>query len=356
MVDERSRIAIIGMGIAGTCLAWQLLDRGADIHIYDICDANSCSRIAAGIVNPVTGRRFVLSWRFAELNETARNFYQQMEQELDIFIMHQMPIVRNIEDQRFKDDILAKIADPVYSDYLSESCFDHEDFKTASELVEVRGGMRVDMEKLIKTSRNVFKADGTLKDIRVETGDIVIEDNSFTIGCESYDKIVFCEGASGASNPWFSYLPFNLSKGELLIITGNPSYDFMYKDKVFFVPMNTEEVWIGSAYQWNFDDELPTEAGKEKLIDKLNSFCKKAYDISEHKAAVRPTVKDRRPLLGEHPDLSDLYIFNGLGTKGANLAPWMSAHMAEFILENKALDRDVDIKRFANYYTSKNIK
>ena len=350
-LSKDGRIAIIGMGIAGSCLAWQLLDLGADFHVYDVNNPSSCSRLAAGIVNPVTGRRFVLSWRFAELNLTARKFYRRLERELALQILHDMPIVRNIEDQRFKDDILAKIADPVYMNYLSESDFKHEDFESSAELVEVKRGMRVDMAALIKRSREVFLERGLLKDTKVELGNIRMEQNAYMIGAEAYTKIIFCEGAYAAVNPWFAYLPFNLSKGELLTIAGDPGYDFMYKDKIFFVPLNERKVWIGSAYDWNYENELPSEEGKKKLIEKLSSFYRRPIKVLEHKAAIRPTVRDRRPFLGEHPEHVNMYIFNGLGTKGANLAPWMSEHMAGYVLGNNQLDRDVDIKRFSNYYT-----
>ncbi|MEL7021711.1 MAG: hypothetical protein AAGK47_08885, partial [Bacteroidota bacterium] len=62
----------------------------------------------------------------------------------------------------------------------------------------------------------------------------------------------------------------------------------------------------------------------------------------------RPTVKDRRPFLGKHPDFSRLAIFNGLGTKGASLGPYFAQQMTNHLLQQTALEPDVDITRFAS--------
>jgi glycine/D-amino acid oxidase-like deaminating enzyme len=340
-------ILIVGQGIAGTCLAWQLFDRGLKVAVIDPHQVDNCSKIAAGIVNPVTGRRFVLSWKFSQLNDYARQFYRDKELRLSIQLIHEMPIIRNIDDMRFKDDVIAKIADPLYSPFLAACDFEHPDFKSANDLIEVKGAMRIDMGSLIGATSEF--QDERLQVFR-DTLDyqlLRINKDAFQYKDLKFEKIVFCEGASAIHNPWFTDLPFNLSKGELLTIEGKHSYDFMYKNKIFFVPIDSEKVWIGSAYDWSFKDENPTIEGKEQLLNKLQSFFKQKPRILNHMAAIRPTVRDRRPFLGRHESYSSMYIFNGLGTKGANLAPLMSEYMANYMVHDEKPISEVDISRFS---------
>ena len=88
------KILIVGQGIAGTLLAWSLRRRGAKVHIADVALPGHSSRAAAGIINPVTGKRFVKSWRFDEFFPVAKNIYQQLEQELGITFWEERPTLR----------------------------------------------------------------------------------------------------------------------------------------------------------------------------------------------------------------------------------------------------------------------
>ena len=72
------------------------------------------------------------------------------------------------------------------------------------------------------------------------------------------------------------------------------------------------------------------------------------FDIVGHVAGVRPSVKDRRPFLGESRVRANVYIFNGLGTKGALLAPFWAEHLAKHLLEGKPIEQEVQVERSNN--------
>ena len=55
---------------------------------------------------------------------------------------------------------------------------------------------------------------------------------------------------------------------------------------------------------------------------------------------------ERRPFVGLHPKFSNIGILNGMGTKGVMLAPYFSNHFIEHLLDGKALDKEVDVRRF----------
>jgi glycine/D-amino acid oxidase-like deaminating enzyme len=68
---------------------------------------------------------------------------------------------------------------------------------------------------------------------------------------------------------------------------------------------------------------LPTEDGKQELIDRIKEIITCDFEIKHHFAGVRPTVKDRRPLVGTYKDNSSIHLLNGLGL-GVMLGPWQS--------------------------------
>ena len=112
------------------------------------------------------------------------------------------------------------------------------------------------------------------------------------------------------------------------------------------MPLQDDTYWIGSTYGWDFADDLPTDEAYHFLKERLEDVLKTDFEIIEHRAAIRPTVKDRRPFLGIHPEFKQLALFNGLGTKGASLGPFFANHMAMHLVKGETVDPMVDIGRF----------
>ena len=91
----------------------------------------------------------------------------------------------------------------------------------------------------------------------------------------------------------------------------------------------------------------PTKKGKEELMSKLKTFLSCEFEVVQHLAGIRPTVKDRRPLVGRHPEHKNLYVLNGLGTRGVMIAPYVAEKLYQFIENNEPLDSEIDVNRFA---------
>ena len=158
-----------------------------------------------------------------------------------------------------------------------------------------------------------------------------------------------CEGAKALSNPYFNYLPFQPTKGEVLLINiDKDEPDQLLKHRIFLVPQGKGRFWAGATNDWDYPDEKPSQEGRSFLEDRLKDMLSVDFHIDKHQAAIRPTVKDRRPFLGAHPDYPQLFIFNGLGTKGASLGPYFAKQMADLLQQNKPVDPEVDVKRVAS--------
>ena len=155
------------------------------------------------------------------------------------------------------------------------------------------------------------------------------------------------------SNPFFSKLPLDGTKGELLlIIAPNLNLDVIMKSSIFVLPIGNDLYKVGATYNWEDKTNIPTEAAKKELTNNLKELIQCDFEIIEHYAGVRPTVKDRRPLVGTHPIYSNIHVLNGLGTRGVMLAPAMANDLFNFIENKIPLDKNIDIARIKSFVSS----
>ncbi len=342
---------IVGQGLAGTLLAHFLQDGGKSVFLIDAGEQGTATKVAAGIINPITGRRYVKSWKVDTLIPFAKETYRSLEVLLGISIFHPRPIIRTLFNVREENDWLARTADPAYAPYMQDVA-DLENYQDHSikafSYGELKHSAQVDIGLLAKTYRLLFKEKDQLLEEKFDYEKIDFEGGKIRYGNMEAEKLIFCEGAQAVSNPFFNYLPFGGAKGEVLIVRIKEThFEKILKHRVFIVPLTDGTYWIGSSYNWKFEHSQPTEDGRQFLAARLEEVLKVPFEIVEHRAAVRPTVKDRRPFLGSHPEWPQLYIFNGLGTKGASLGPYWAKQMARHLLLDVPLDKEVDIQRFA---------
>jgi hypothetical protein len=340
------KILIIGQGIAGTVLAWQLRQLGADVWVMDApAETPSASSVAAGIVNPVTGKRFAKSWMFEEMFPYARACYQQMEQQFGVQIWQDLSIERMLQHPEELNNWSLRTHAPEYAHFVSPplsngvwQTFTHAGY----EFGVIHQAARVHFETLISVFRQKLQAEDRLIEARFDF-------NSLDQMSADYDFLLFCEGHRGSKNPLFHHLPWNVTKGEALHIRLNSNQlkpkNEILKKTVLLAPYQGEIYWTGSTNEWKFDDPAPSVAGREWLEKELRAMLDVPFTIEAHKAAIRPTVKDRRPLIGMHPAFPKIGIFNGLGTKGGLLAPYWAQHFAQHVLHGLLLDPQVDIRR-----------
>lgn len=342
---------IVGQGIAGSVLAYLLEQRGCSLLIIDQAEQTAATEVAAGIINPLTGRRYVRSWRIADLLPFARRLYRELEVEVGRPLYFEPPLYRTLFNPGEENDWLARAGDTAYAPYLTDPV--HElptPTVPAYAYGRVREAARVDIATLRLALRERWAAREQWLNHRFDPSALRLENDTARYGEEILARqIVFCEGWRGAQNPYFQYLPFQGNKGEVLLIEAEgPPIDLILKHRLFIVPLGDNRYWVGATSENRFSTEAPTEAGRLYLQDRLAQVLTIPYRVLAHRAAVRPTVRDRRPFLGRHPDFPQLAIFNGLGTKGASLAPFWADHLAAYLLgERDALDAEVDIRRFA---------
>ena len=340
---------IVGQGIAGSLLGWFLQKAGQQILIIDDAHQSAASKIAAGIINPITGRRFVKSWMIDTLLPFAKSTYLSLEKELGLSLWEEMDIIRFFSTTSEENNWLAKTTWPGYERYLNTN------IKTeALPPFLVRGtgyggvkGAKMDLGKLIGAFQKYFKQKKCLLSEAFDYQELAIEKES--VGYKNYraKKIIFCEGYAAAKNTWFQHLPFESAKGEVLILKiPNLKLKNIIKKQQFLVPLEAGQFWFGANYEWEDLTCQPTPVGKQFLVEQLEEIIYTDYEIMAHLAAVRPILKDRRPAIGQHPELSEIVIFNGLGTKGTSIAPYWAKRLTDFLIKGIELEAEVNVRRF----------
>ncbi|MDN3635913.1 FAD-dependent oxidoreductase [Neolewinella lacunae] len=360
----------MGQGLAGTLLGYRLERAGCHVDYVDAPEQTAASDVAAGIINPITGRRFVKSWRIDELLPAARDLYQELERTYGVKIWYDLPLVRSLFNRGDRNDWEVRSADPGYAEYLD----DHPDPGRIPEqtvpvfaYAGVRHTARVDLATLVAAHRSASSGAGRFRAQAFDYATLPAllgkqpADGALNAGARPgegagaapasaapYDRIICCEGWRARFNPYFAYLPHGGMKGDVLLVrTTAPPLERMFKHRIFLVPQSDGTYWVGATSDNRFADDAPSPANYQFLSDRLEELLTVPYTIIGHRAAVRPTVRDRRLLLGSHPSWPELLIFNGLGTKGASLAPLASRWLADYLLAGAPLPAEVDIQRFA---------
>ncbi len=352
MNDTPADFMIVGQGLAGSLLGYLLEREGKSVVLIDHPDQTAATSVAAGIINPITGRRFVKSWRIDELLPVARQLYRELEAELGLSFWHEYPLLRTLFNRGDQNDWLARTGEAAYAPYMAETAelgplIAHT--QPAFAYGQVRRAAQVDIGSLRQALRRRWINAGKLHLLPFDYDRLQIESGSVAYESLHARRLVFCEGWRLRFNPYFNYLPWGGNKGEALIARiPDAHFDRILKHRVFIVPLHEDHYWIGATSDNKFSDDQPSPENRQFLAKRLSELLTASFEIVEHRAAVRPTVKDRRPLLGAHPDFSQLYIFNGLGTKGASLAPFFAHQLADYLLGRRTeLDENVAISRFS---------
>jgi len=339
---------IVGSGLAGIAFAETALENNKSILVFDN-NSQQSSKVAGGLYNPVILKRFSEVWEAQEQIDLLNSFYGKLERKLDAKFDFKIPIYRklfSVEEQNNWFIATDKIGlAPFLSFKLIAKKYNGID--SPFNYGEVLQTGYVDTEKLLMNYHQFLENENLL--FKEEFDYSLLEVNSDSVQYKNIKakNIIFAEGFGMMANPYFSKLPLDGTKGELLIIkVPNLNLDVVIKTSVFILPLGNDLYKVGATYNWKDKTNLPTEEGKQELLENLKEILNRDFEIIEHLAGVRPTVKDRRPMIGTHPKHKRIHLLNGLGTRGVMLAPAMAKALFENLEFEKPLDKTIDIKRF----------
>jgi len=343
---------IVGLGLAGLSFAEELQKNNKSFVVYED-NSQTSSLVAGGVYNPVVLKRFTPVWRAAQQLSTASLFYRNLEEKFNTTLDQKFSTrkaFKNIEDQNnwytaSDKPLLAAYMNPKIINKSIEGVVADYGFGEVYQTGRIYTGKLVTLYRVFLQNKNLLYQE------KFDHSGIIIEDHIIKYKEIKASKIVFCEGFGMKENPFFNYLPLKEAKGELLTIYAPDLHiDFLLKSNLFVLPLGNHQYKVGATFDWVDKTSIPSEKGKKELIERLEKVLHIPYKIIEHTAGIRPTVKDRRPLLGEHPKHKNLVIFNGLGTRGVMIAPWAAKQLYDYLEKSISLSEELNINRFEETY------
>lgn len=339
---------IIGSGIAGISFAETCIQNGKSFFVLENNSQNS-SYVAGGLYNPVILKRFSKVENAQEQLTLLNSFYASIEERIHAKVNFPLPILRkffSIEEQNNWFIASDKIG---LSPFLSTDLLfkRYEGIDAPYGYGEVLQTGYLDTTVLLDGYRNYLKANGLISYETFVYDQLEVTPDFIQYKDLKARHIIFAEGFGMHANPYFKNLPLDGTKGELFIIKApGLKIDVIVNTSVFILPLGNDLFKVGATYNWADKTDLPTEEGKQELVARIKEILNCEFEIVKHFGGVRPTVKDRKPLIGTHADYSNVHILNGLGTRGVMLGPAMAQALYENIENEIPLDLSCDIRRF----------
>lgn len=339
---------IIGVGLAGISFCEQLKANNKTFVVFDNSSQQS-SIVAGGLYNPVVLKRFTSVWNSALQLKTALPMYANLEKRLGVKLDYKMSVYRKFASLEEQNNWFAACDKSKLAEYLSPDIIKNTHPKISAQFGfgEVLQTGRIDVKCLVDAYKKellskelFFESDFDYQ--HIETGDEGVQYRDI-----SAKHIVFAEGFGLVKNPFFKNLPLVPTKGELLIIeVPDLKINYVLKAGVFLIPMHDNLYIVGATYQRDDTTHEVTSQAKDTLLTKLETLINCSYSVVNQVAGIRPTVKDRRPLVGQHARYKNMYVLNGLGSRGVMIGPYVASALYNFIEHQTPLDTEIDIKRF----------
>ncbi len=345
---------IVGLGLAGISFC-EVLEKEGKSFVVISDDSQQASLVAGGLYNPVILKRFTMAWKGREQMDSAMPFYEALEQKLGVQLDYKIPVLRRFASIEEQNAWFEAADRPGLDSFLSTTIVKNTNpsIDAPFGFGEVKYTGRIDTKALLTAYADYLVKKGLLIHESFDFSSFKPLEGHITYKTIKAKQIVFADGYGLKNNPFFNYLPLNGTKGELLTIKApDLKANSVVKSSVFSIPLGGDRYRIGATYKWKDKTNEPTEESKNELLEKLKTFLKCDFEVEEHVAGIRPTVVDRRPLVGQHPAHQNIFVLNGFGSRGVLIAPYVSPKLYAYIENGVELDSEIDIQRFTKKYYS----
>ena len=341
---------IVGQGLTGTLLANELLRQNKTVMAFDDPAAPKASLVAAGIINPVVFRRMTKSWLVDDAFPTMEKTYRQLENLLQEELYFPSRMVKFLSEEGvafWKEKAFANQLE-TYIDAETDLNFRNSNITNHYSFNCVNKSGRLDIQKLISVFSKLLTRQNSLRKVKFDFEKLSIKADLVSYEEITAEKIIFCEGPSASQNPYFKNLKFKHSKGEILELKiPELNLNEIISDEVFVMPMGDDCYKVGATYSWDDLNRETTDSAREELLAKLKKITPLIPEIISQKAGIRPTMHDRKPVIGFHPKYPSIGIFNGLGSKGVLLGPYFARQLADYLVGiSDYIHPEADIKRY----------
>ncbi|GAB5442396.1 MAG: hypothetical protein Fues2KO_27450 [Fuerstiella sp.] len=344
---------IVGQGLAGSVVAWTLLRAGQSVYVVDAEEAMTASKVAAGLMTPVTGKRKVVAPDYLWYRNQAAAFYREIERMTGQSFFDEQPMVLLDRNRsKPKPDLVetsgkqAGVKREPWSGSLVEGGVLYR-----GESMEPAG--RLHVKRFLDITRKKLRQKNAYRQHHFQREEAALTDSAIVVEQLklSARRLIVTTGA--AVSELFPFVPNNPAKGEVLRI-GLPGYQpkQIVHSGIWMVPIEDGTLLVGSTYDWKVSDPEPDPVARRQLVERIYELTGRQPEVLEHTAGIRPTMKDYQPVIGRHPEAQNVFVLNGLGSKGTLKAPAMAAMLLDLIDEGKQPQPKYDYARLVRQQTA----
>lgn len=320
---------IIGSGIAGTLLCYELLQQKKSVLVIDDDAVFSASHVAGAILNPVNIKQWTAAKDYDHYISQALETYTGLQKILDAHVISEVPIIAFEEQSTNTSAEVNKYLSALSSE---EAKIINHYFNSSLSQQKIFPSWQIHSNTLFAGWKQQLRSENLLLTERFDVSKITVSQHSVTYKNIQANKIIFCEGVSGAVNPFFPGLPFTKNRGEALLISiPDLPQNLIYHNSIRLIPAGDQMFWCGSNYSWNYSNLDPDMEWQKQTITQLQQWLKLPFKVEHHIVAERPTTAGQKPITFMHDSLP-VAMFNGLGTKGFLMAPLLAKEFAEKII------------------------
>ncbi|TKS56030.1 NAD(P)/FAD-dependent oxidoreductase [Mesohalobacter halotolerans] len=335
---------IVGSGLAGLSVARHLEFKNASFDIISDTTQQS-SRIAGGIINPVAVKRMKPAWQVEEYLPYAKTFYQSINNAFQEEIYSRKILNVFVHDIEQENNWYQAYDKARLKSFISSQVFKNKNQNlNIGKIGKIKAGI-IHLTTLYQCLKHHYQkqwVSETFKHDKLE-----INESYLTYQNVSYKHIVFCEGFGVTQNPFFNHLGIYGNKGDYLIFKSKAlQIKELYKAKYFLIPLSKDLYKFGATYQRKPLNHEPSNEARSQMMEALDNMISVPYKIVRQVCGIRPTTKDRRPVVGTHKKHKNIHILNGFGSRGVMTSPKLGQKLVKHILTDEKLDPEISIRRF----------
>lgn len=322
---------VLGQGLAGSALAWKLWRLGETTLIIDPSRDSTASKIAAGLVMPISGRRLAEMPDYQSLMVLAESHYGDVEAVTGQSLFSRQPIERRFVSVSERDEFQQRV----------------ETYQTNLEQLADGSGMlmpgaRLNVPRYLELTRQHFQNQQSYIQHQLNlAAELDVTHDGVAIPALNVRsrRIYFSQGFEGASNPWFPTVPDRPVRGEILKVKLERPLSRVLCTEHWLAPAfcrsretlqesGHDNEWLaGATYDRQHLSLGPTEEARTVLLQFVRDITGQTATVLDHYSGVRASTANRQLVVRQHPEYSHLMVVNGLGSRGTLLAP-KAAEMA----------------------------
>ena len=333
---------IVGDGYAALFFAHQLIKNNKSFYLFSE-GKKSASFVSAGVINPAVLKRFTTFWLAQEQIDSLKKTLSEIEGYTHKNYLIEKPILRVFHDEKEKELWLKKSSD---ISFLSKDFIKINSIKNPFGCGKVNNSARLNVRDFFTDLMNYLEQNSHL--IKEKFDYKLVKTENSTYKNIQFKNIIFAEGMAVKENPYFSEIPVEANKGHHLEVKLSEKIedDFTIKKKHFIFPLNENTYYYGGTYDREQTHHKIDNSAVEKLINALAEFYPNDFEVTQVKFGFRPTVKDRRPIVGAHSEFKNFYVFNGLGARGILNGNYFAISLYNHLENGEEIHPEVDLKRF----------